>query len=218
MLTQPYSWQFIRPLPWTREDTDMDDGQPGTPNTPRGTVSVIGRGDLSADSPLVPLCEALGRLICDRGYVLVSGGRGGVMAAACRGARSSSSWWHGATVGILPGHDPADANPWVDVALPTGLDVGRNAVVAHSDCVIAIGGGAGTLSEIALAWQLLRPVIAFRVDGWSGRLAGTRLDDRVRQPHLEDDQIYGVDTPEEALDLVEELRRSYTHRHPGIGR
>ena len=140
------------------------------------------------------------------------------MAAACRGARSSANWWHGATVGILPGHDPTQANPWVDVALPTGLDVARNAIVAHSDVVIAVGGGAGTLSEIALAWQLLRPVIAFRVDGWSGRLAGTRLDDRVRQPDVEDDRIYGVDTPDEALSLVDELHGRYTVRHPGIGR
>jgi len=196
----------------------MVDEQPQDPAPRRATVAVVGRGDLTPDSPLVGLCEELGREIINRGHVLVTGGRGGVMAAACRGARGSDAWWSGATVAILPGHDPAQANPWVDIALPTGLDVARNAVVAHADVVIAVGGGAGTLSEMALAWQLRRPIVAFRVDGWSGRLADEPIDDRVRHPGLEDDRVFGVDTPMEALDLVETLLSTHHLRHQGIGR
>jgi uncharacterized protein (TIGR00725 family) len=83
-----------------------------------------------------------------RGVVLVCGGRGGVMEAACRGAKSSG----GTTVGILPGLDRADANPYVDVVIATGLGEARNALVVNAaDAVIAVGRGYGTLSEIGLA-------------------------------------------------------------------
>jgi uncharacterized protein (TIGR00725 family) len=82
------------------------------------------------------------------GVVLVCGGRGGVMEAACRGAKSSG----GTTVGILPGLDRADANPYVDVVIATGLGEARNALVVNAaDAVIAVGRGYGTLSEIGLA-------------------------------------------------------------------
>jgi uncharacterized protein (TIGR00725 family) len=88
--------------------------------------------------------------------VLVCGGLGGVMEAACRGAKGSG----GLTVGILPGADRAAANPFVDVAIPTGLGEARNALVVRAaDAVIAIGGGYGTLSEIALALRAGKPVV-----------------------------------------------------------
>jgi uncharacterized protein (TIGR00725 family) len=80
--------------------------------------------------------------------VLVCGGLGGVMQAACRGAKEAG----GTTVGILPGHDRGEANEFVDVAIPTGLGEARNALVVRAaDALIAVGGGYGTLSEIALA-------------------------------------------------------------------
>jgi uncharacterized protein (TIGR00725 family) len=88
--------------------------------------------------------------------VLVCGGLGGAMEAACRGAKAAG----GTTVGILPGSDRAAANPFVDVAVPTGLGQGRNLVIVHAaDAVIAVGGGYGTLSEIALALQAGTPVV-----------------------------------------------------------
>jgi hypothetical protein len=71
--------------------------------------------------------------------------------------------------------------------------------------VIAIGGGAGTLSELALAWIHRRLLIAYRVEGWSGRLAGTRVDGWVRFPSIPDDQVFGVESAEEAVDVL--LRR-----------
>ena len=88
----------------------------------------------------------VGRLIARAGAVVVCGGLGGVMEAACRGAREEG----GLAIGILPGASPADANPWVDVAVATGLGYTRNAlVVMNADAVIAIDGEYGTLSEIA---------------------------------------------------------------------
>jgi uncharacterized protein (TIGR00725 family) len=103
------------------------------------------------------LAEAVGRAIAVSGCALVCGGRGGVMAAACKGAKAAG----GATIGILPGDDRTDANEWVDFAIPTGLGQARNAlVVASGDAVIAIGGGFGTLSEIGLALKIGKPVIS----------------------------------------------------------
>jgi uncharacterized protein (TIGR00725 family) len=100
-------------------------------------------------------------LIASRGALLVCGGLGGVMEAACRGAREAG----GTTVGLLPGTERSDANPYVSVALPTGLGEGRNALVVRAaDAVVAIGGGYGTLSEIALALRGGKPVIG--LDTW----------------------------------------------------
>jgi uncharacterized protein (TIGR00725 family) len=114
-------------------------------------VAVIGPGD----EPTVAAAE-VGRLLAERGAMLVCGGRGGAMEAACRGAKEAD----GLTVGILPGSDRSGANPFVDVVLPTGLGEARNAlVVGAADVVIAIGGGYGTLSEIALALKAGKRVI-----------------------------------------------------------
>jgi uncharacterized protein (TIGR00725 family) len=103
------------------------------------------------------LAEAVGRAIASAGCALVCGGRGGVMAAACKGAKSGG----GTTIGILPGYDRSEANEWVDYPIPTGLGHARNALVVSSgDVVIAVGGGFGTLSEIGLALKMGKPVIS----------------------------------------------------------
>jgi uncharacterized protein (TIGR00725 family) len=117
-------------------------------------VAVAGSGDAPAED--LDAAEAVGRLLAERGAVVVCGGRGGVMEAACRGAKSAG----GATLGILPGLDRAEANPFVDVAVPTGLGEARNALVARAaDALIAVGGSWGTLSEIALALRAGKTVV-----------------------------------------------------------
>jgi uncharacterized protein (TIGR00725 family) len=124
------------------------------PADDRPYVAVSGGGD--ADAATCRLAEDLGRELARRGAVVVTGGLGGAMEAACRGAKSAG----GATLGILPSDDRADANAWVDVAVPTGLGEGRNALVVRAaDVVVAVAGGFGTLSEIALALRLGRPVV-----------------------------------------------------------
>lgn len=141
-------------------------------------VSVIGAG--VAEGETVELAESVGRLLAERGHELVCGGRGGVMAAACRGAADVG----GRTIGILPGTDRADANPYVDVAVATGLGDIRNAlVVLNGDAVIAIAGGPGTLSEIGLALVYGRPVAGISTHDVEG--------------------VVAVDTPEAAVDQVE---------------
>jgi uncharacterized protein (TIGR00725 family) len=100
--------------------------------------------------------ELVGRELGSRGVVLVCGGLGGVMEAACRGAKEAG----GLTVGILPGLDRSDANPYVDVVIATGLGEARNALVVNAaDALIAVGGGYGTLSEIGLALRAGKRVV-----------------------------------------------------------
>jgi len=117
-------------------------------------ISVIGGSE--ANEATLAIAEKIGHALASAGAVTVTGGLGGVMAAACRGAKSAG----GLTVGILPGTDPAAANEWVDVIIPSGLGEARNALVVSSACaVIAVGGEYGTLSEIALAFRAGIPVI-----------------------------------------------------------
>ena len=109
-------------------------------------IAVVGPGEAPAAD--LAAAEEAGAAIAAAGAVLVCGGLGGVMEAACRGARSR----RGLTVGILPGLDREEANGWVSVAIPTGLGEARNALVVRAaDALVAIGAGWGTLSEIALA-------------------------------------------------------------------
>jgi uncharacterized protein (TIGR00725 family) len=125
----------------------------------RPYVAVVGPADAPDD--LCAEAEEVGALLGAAGAVVVTGGLGGVMAAASRGARSGG----GTTLGLLPGRDRAAANPWVDVAVPTGLGEGRNAlVVAAADAVIAVGGSWGTLAEVALATRTGKRVVALH--GW----------------------------------------------------
>ena len=151
--------------------------------------------------------EALGRALVDAGCRVVSGGLGGIMRAASRGARSSKHYQPGDVIGVLPSYRADDANEFVDIPICTGLQHGRNLiVVATSDVVFALGGRSGTLSEIALAWTLGKPVVCVgRADGWASELAGRRIDDR------REDQVLGPLEPEEAIAVAKEL--ILTHRY-----
>jgi uncharacterized protein (TIGR00725 family) len=114
----------------------------------------VGPGE--AGPEVVAAAEFVGRELAARGTVLVCGGLGGAMEAACRGAKEAG----GTTVGLLPGLDRRDANPYVDIAVPTGLGEARNALVVRAaDALVAIGGGYGTLSEIGLALRTGKRVV-----------------------------------------------------------
>jgi uncharacterized protein (TIGR00725 family) len=128
-------------------------------------VSVVGSG-----AEWDARAEEVGRLLAERGCVVVTGGRGEVMAAACRGAKAAG----GTTIGILPGDSRAGANEWVDHVVATGIGHARNlAVVASGDAVIAVGGRWGTLAEIGFARVLGRPVVVLE-PGWE--LAGAGVE------------------------------------------
>lgn len=117
-------------------------------------IAVIGGSTCTTAEAAV--AEETGRLLAQRGAILVCGGLGGVMEAAARGAQTNG----GTTVGILPGDDPAAANAYIVIPLATGLGEMRNfLIVRTAHALIAIGGGTGTLSEIALAQRIGKPVV-----------------------------------------------------------
>ena len=140
----------------------------------RAQVLVI--GDSDAEPEQLRLAEAVGALIAQLGLTLVTGGRGGVMEAASRAAATAGA----TTVSIVPSTGLGDANPWSTVVIPTGLGHARNAVTALAgDVVIVIGGGAGTLSEIAFAWMHGRPILTLAGSGgWADRAAAHPPDGR----------------------------------------
>lgn len=145
----------------------------------RPVIAVIGSGSTLAP-PVEQAARALGAGIMAGGWSLITGGLGGVMAAAARGARESPAWSEGRVIGVLPGYDRRAANPWIELVIPTGLQIGRNiVVVAAADVVVGVDGGAGTLGEFAVAWQLGKPLVALSATGgWSARLAGEAIDHR----------------------------------------
>lgn len=145
-------------------------------------IAVI--GSATADERLSAAAERVGERLARAGVTVVCGGLGGVMEAVCRGARRGG----GLTVGILPGARRADANEFVDVVLATGMGEARNTLVARAGlAVIAIGGGFGTLSELAFARKLGVPVIGLHTWRFDG------------------DGLVHVDTAEEAARLAVDI-------------
>lgn len=145
----------------------------GTPCRP--PVGVIGPREPTAEQEM--MAETVGAGLADLGLVVLCGGRSGVMEATCRGVAARG----GLSVGLLPGEDWESANPYVTVPIATGIGVARNALIARAAlCLIAIGGGVGTLSEIAFGLQFGKRVFALtgapkvdgtlELDGWDAVL------------------------------------------------
>ena len=116
-------------------------------------IAIIGGSNCTKEEARI--AEEVGLLVAKKGAVVINGGLSGVMEHSSKGAKKGG----GLVIGILPTPNAADANKYVDVALPTGLGYARNIIVASADAVIAIGGALGTLSEIAFALQRGTPVI-----------------------------------------------------------
>ena len=173
---------------------------PGPPLSSKGgqrfgskiQIGVIGEGVCSKRT--AALARLVGAAIARAGARLLSGGRGGVMEAASRGAAEAG----GLVVGILPGFSRRDANRWVTVPIVTGMDQARNVILVRScDALIAVGGMYGTLSEIALAIKLGKPVVGLGT--W-----------RLRQPEGRRVPIIRAKTPEDAV--ARALRAARTAR------
>jgi len=156
----------------------------------RRVVAVVGPGQ-PGDDELLAIARAVGAGLAEAGCTVVTGGLGGVMAAASQGAREAG----GFVVGILPGDDPGAANQFVDLALPTGLGEGRNLLIVRmADVVVSVGGSWGTLSEIALARRRNTPVVS--VGGWD-----------VSGPAAEDDVITVSDAASAVTAALERSRQ-----------
>ena len=176
----------------------------------RALVAVIG----SADAPqiLEKAAYDAGRQVIRAGFTLICGGLSGVMEAACRGAWEEiraggapgpldspfAGYPAGRIIGVLPGTDKESANPYVEIAIPTGIGYARNTIIACAcDALLAVGGGSGTLSEISMAWQYGKPIVVLEgLPGLSAVLAGKALDDR------RSDVILGARDPKEAVAMI----------------
>lgn len=145
-------------------------------------VGVVGNALCAPD--VAKLAEEIGARIAEKKAILICGGLKGVMEAAAKGAKSRG----GTTIGILPGMSKRDANAFIDIPIVTGLDQARNIIIARSsDALIAVGGGFGTLSEIAYALKLNVPVVGLNT--WEVRKQGKEIRD-----------ILLVQTPQEAVE------------------
>ena len=147
-------------------------------------IAVIGAGECSEE--IYNQAFELGELLGDSGYAVICGGLSGVMEAVCKGAKSAN----GKTIGVLPGNNPEEINQYVDYPIATGMGIGRNIIIIRSaKAVIAVNGKYGTLSEVAYALQLNKPVIGLNT--WDVS-----------------ENIIKVDTPNEALLKVKELLKN----------
>jgi len=174
-------------------------------------VAVVGSASNQLSEAQRALAFQVGKLVIDSGCRLINGGMSGVMEQAARGARSSGRYQPGDVIGILPSYSKAEANPYIDIALPTGLGVARNAVLmAACDGVIALDGGSGTLSEIALAWQMRKPIACAGDEGWHTRLQSLTLDRR------RDDTIAVCPNPQAISDFLHELGHRDLPAYGGI--
>jgi uncharacterized protein (TIGR00725 family) len=153
-------------------------------------IGVIGNdGDIN--NKIKTLAENLGRLIAARGMILVCGGRSGVMEAAARGAKEEG----GITVGIIPESDKSRANPFCDIVIATGIGRARNLVVVNSsDVIIAVSGGPGTLSEIALALAENKRVIILKGSGGVSDLVAGKMIGTCK--------VLEAESPEEAIEMI----------------
>jgi uncharacterized protein (TIGR00725 family) len=148
-------------------------------------IGIIGAAN--TDAITLALAEEVGRLVAKKGAILVCGGLGGIMEAACRGAKSAG----GRTVGILPQATKEMANQYVDVAIATGFGEGRNVIIARTaDAVIAVAGEYGTLSELAYTLKMGKPVVGIKTWDIKG--------------------IVKAETPAAAVDTVFELLHKST--------
>ncbi len=139
-------------------------------------IAVI--GGRRTEKALLSEAEEAGRLIARRGATLVCGGLGGVMEAASKGAKSEG----GLTVGILPHNDSKEANQYIDIPVATGLGIGRNVIIARTaDALIAVGGEYGTLSEIAFALQMGKPIVGIKTWDIKGVIHAENAVDAVNK-------------------------------------
>jgi len=165
-------------------------------------ITIIGKSAKDPKDPVpekaLRMAEEVGRLIADRGGIVVTGGLSGVMEATSRGAKSAG----GLVIGILPGFDKREANEFVDIAITTGMGWMRNTLtVRAADAVIMISGGIGTLNELTVAYELKPTVILEGSGGWSSRIREMAYEGK----HLEEAKIaelHFAQTPEQAIDMA----------------
>jgi uncharacterized protein (TIGR00725 family) len=143
-------------------------------------IGIIGPSKSRCSDELYQFGIELGKKIAAPDSVIICGGLDGFMEAVCSGVKNSGIIFNGQTIGILPRSISNKANQYIDISIPTGMGIARNVIIVNTaDIIIAAGGGAGTLSELAFAWQQKTTVLCVTAfDGWAKELSGKKLDNR----------------------------------------
>jgi len=162
--------------------------------TKKRQILVVGNNENGSTPELEKVAYETGLEIAKSGSVLITGGLGGVMRAACHGAKDAD----GLTVGIIPQNDPSFANEYCDIVIPSGIGLARDFLNALSaDGVIIIGGGSGTLSEACAAYMHKKPIVAIKNTGGIAEMFTDKYLD-----HRQNVKIVGVDSPKEAVKYI----------------
>ena len=166
----------------------------------RPIIGVIGSNSELCTEEMTTFSEELGDSLMSEGFRIVTGGKGGVMEAVCRGAMNSESYFEGSTIGILPESEKKYSNNYCDIVIPSGIGISRNSIIINTaDIIIAIGGGAGTLSEISFSWQKNKTILCVTpFGGWAEKLANKKIDNKQNIP------ILGVETIDQIIDFLSE--------------
>lgn len=170
-------------------------------------IAIIGNASIENDIEKQKISFELGKLIIDNGFVLATGGLGGVMEFASKGAKTSEKYTENSIIGVLPDYNSDNANKYIDIAIPTGFGLARNfMLISMANAVIAVGGGSGTLNEISASWQMNKLIIGLQVNGWSEKLCGKALDER------RNDIIYCAKNAKEAIEILNSKITDYQIR------
>ena len=163
-------------------------------------ITVIGSSVVN-DSKVYEEAYIYGKFLGERGYVVITGGRSGIMEAISKGAYDSG----GLTIGIIPSENKNMANPYCKIIIPTGIGFARNIITALSgDIVVVFGGGCGTLAELSYAWQFGKTILAAKwIEGVSKEYAGKIIDEKRKTPILYANNL--EELKEKTLQLLEPI-------------
>ena len=150
----------------------------------------------------------LGKALIDNGYRILTGGLKGVMKYVCKGAKQSANYQSGDTIGLLPMTDENEANVYVDIPIATGFDLARDNIIANAPISVFIGGGSGTLGEMANAWTFGRMMIGYtNAQGASSQYAGKMMG----MPRFDfEDKVWPVTNAQEVIDTINKHYKNYT--------
>jgi len=178
----------------------------------KSIIAVVGDSTIEPNGDKFKLATELGKVLVDNGYRVQTGGRGGIMEAAFIGAKMSKKYTGNENIAVSPFFNKKFVNPHADIVINTGVDLLRNTIVVTADAVVAIGGGAGTLAEMANAWTMGKLVIGYdNVEGSSARMANAPIDHRKRYENIPDDRVYGVKTAADVIKVLNENINRYDH-------
>ena len=179
-------------------------------------ISVIGDANIDENSNKYKFAEKLGEKLIDKGYRIKTGGLNGIMKAVFKGAHNSKNRMFGDLIAILPGYNK-NANEYADIKIATGKDIMRGEDIVDACAVISIGGGAGTLNEITIAWAKFKLILACsEFEGWSKELSNKKIDKRIRYCDIYEDCIYGFKSIDECMKLLEKYIPIYKREYHGI--